>query len=167
MSSCLGYRPTTHSIKRLFSLVQNITPEVKSLFPSSTDQEADLLEILHKAYSDVRYKDGYEVTANNVFVLMGRVSALHDLAKELCTNRNTGNIPTNDTDLEKIDTIVIDVPFDIILYRGNTENIKIETSRKGEPKIAYAIENQRLRLSVRNNTGDPIPYAIVHVTILN
>ncbi|MBL0745707.1 GIN domain-containing protein [Chryseolinea lacunae] len=164
LKSCLGYRPTTHSIKRLFSLVENITPEVKSLFPSSTDQEADLLEILHRAYSDVRYKDGYEVTANNVFALMERVSALHDLVKELCTNRNAGNIPANDTDLEKFDTIVIDVPFDIILYRGSTENIRIETSKKGESKITYAVQNQRLRLSVRNNTGDPIPYAIVHVT---
>lgn len=164
LKSCLGYRPTTHSIKRLFSLVENITPAVKSLFPSSTDQEADLLEILHRAYSDVRYKDGYGVTANNVFVLMERVSALHDLVKELCTIRNTGNPPANDTDLEKFDSIVIDVPFDIILQRGDIENVKIETSKKCESKIVYTVDKNRLRLSVRNDTGDPIPYAIVHVT---
>lgn len=164
LKSCLGYRPTTHSIKRLFSLAENITPEVKNLFPSSTDQETDLVEILHRAYSDVRYKDGYEVTANNVFILMERVSALHDLVKKLCTNRNKGHVLADDIQLAKFDTVLIDVPADIILHRGDIENIKIETSKMGESKIAYTIEKNRLRLSVRNDTDDSIPYAAVHIT---
>jgi HEPN domain-containing protein len=88
LRTCLGYKPTTHSIKkRLLLLIENITLEVSEIFPRSTNEEDELFDILQRAYSDVRYKYDYTVSADKVFILLDRVNEFHALALGLCRER--------------------------------------------------------------------------------
>lgn len=87
LRTCLGYRPTTHSIRKLFTLTENITPDLRQLFPGSTAQEMEIFNILQRAYSDVRYKDGYTVSADRVLILVERVSKLLTVASTLCQGK--------------------------------------------------------------------------------
>lgn len=84
---CLGYRPATHSIKKLFMLVENITWDAQTLFPRSTHQETEIFNILQRAYSDVRYKEGYMVPSDRVFILLERVGDFQAMASMHCQNK--------------------------------------------------------------------------------
>lgn len=87
LRTCLGYRPTTHNIKKLFLLIDNITPDVSQLFPRSTKQEIEIFNTLQRAYSDVRYKDGYTVLTDRVTILLERVSELLTITSTLCQDK--------------------------------------------------------------------------------
>lgn len=87
LRTCLGYRPTTHNIKKLFLLIDNITPDVSQLFPRSTTQEIEIFNTLQRAYSDVRYKDGYTASADRFFILLDRVRELLMIASTLCQDK--------------------------------------------------------------------------------
>jgi HEPN domain-containing protein len=87
LRTCLGYRPTTHNIRKLFLLIENITPDVRQLFPGTTTQEKEIFNTLQKAYSEVRYKDGYTVSADMVFILLERVSELVTIVSTLCQDK--------------------------------------------------------------------------------
>lgn len=68
-------------------LIDNVTTDVCRLFPRSTAQEIEIFNTLQRAYSDVRYKDGYTVSAEKVFILLDRVSELLTIAATLCQNK--------------------------------------------------------------------------------
>ena len=87
LRTCLGYRPTTHNIRKLFLLIDNITPDVSQLFPRSTTLEVEIFNTLQRAYSDVRYKDGYTASADRVFILLDRVRELLMIASTLCQDK--------------------------------------------------------------------------------
>lgn len=82
-----GYRPTTHNLKRLFSMIDNFTDTARLLFPSTTKEEGHLFNLLCKAYSDVRYKEEYSIETESVFILMQRVKEFLALAEILYQNK--------------------------------------------------------------------------------
>ncbi len=53
------------------------------VFPCITKEEKELFKILQKAYSDSRYKDVYDISADKVAVLTERVKELQAIAKSL------------------------------------------------------------------------------------
>lgn len=69
----IGYRPTTHNLKRLFLLMDNYAPFVREVFPVSTQEEKSLFQILYRAYTDVRYREAYDANEAMVIVLLERV----------------------------------------------------------------------------------------------
>jgi len=75
----MGYKPSTHSIKRLLALAMTVEPKVAEIFPCNTTDESELLSHLRKSYSDVRYKDRYHVPPHVAFTLLERVSEFRDL----------------------------------------------------------------------------------------
>ena len=87
LRTCLGYKPTTHSIKRLFMLIENVTQEIEQIFPRSTNEEAELFNILQRAYSDVRYKESYSVSGDKVFTLLERVHEFQVMALATCEKK--------------------------------------------------------------------------------
>ena len=165
----LGYRSTTHSLRKLFALSENVTAKVTELFPASTDEEEKLFELLQRAYVDVRYKEDYAVSPNDVFTLSERVSELLYRVEQLCDERRDDSTGTTSEreefisipDFESISTIT---PTEIILHKGEAPGIRIETAEDGEEIFQHAVEGKRLYLSVKNDTDHPIPYAIIHVT---
>ncbi len=162
LDRCLGYKSTTHNIKKLFALTENITPEIINLFPRSTVEENELFELLHRAYLDARYKDYHAVSPAKVLVLINRLKRLNALVAQLTSSRESEGI----IDLPAFDSIVVDVTADIVLHKGEKETICIKTYPGAATIFNYAVKDHRLRLSIINNTGNPIPYAVIHITYL-
>lgn len=163
----LGYRSTTHSLRKLFALSANITAKVTELFPASTEEEEKLFELLHRAYVDVRYKENYEVSPNDVFTLSERVSELLYRVEQLCNEgRDDSTSTTSKKDefisIPHFESISITTPTDIKLQKGEMPGIRIETEG-GAEIFQYTVEDKRLYLSVKNDTDAPIPYAVIHV----
>ena len=83
LRTCIGYRPSTHNLKRLFFLIENFTSDVGLVFPRSTNEEVELFNVLYRAYADVRYKEEYSISADTVSVLTQRVKELLIIAENL------------------------------------------------------------------------------------
>lgn len=84
LRTLMGYKPSTHSIKRLFALTENISPDIRRIFPGSTKEEEEIFNTLYRAYSDVRYKEEYIVSADKISILLERVGELLSLSSTLC-----------------------------------------------------------------------------------
>jgi uncharacterized protein len=77
--AAVQYRPTTHSLMRLIDLVSCYLPQAREVFPCNTPHERELFNVLRKAYSDVRYKEGYTVPPHTASALLERVHAFKTL----------------------------------------------------------------------------------------
>ncbi len=164
----LGYRSTTHSLRKLFALSENITAKVTELFPASTEEEEKLFKLLQRAYVDVRYKEDYAVSPNDVFTLSERVSELLYRVEQLCNegrDDSTGTTSKKDEfiSIPHFESISVTTPMDITLHKGETSGIRIETE-DGEEIFQYTVEGKRLYLSVKIDTDHPIPFTVIHVT---
>lgn len=80
---CTGYRPTTHNLSRLLSLIGNFSMEPLVVFPRLTKEETDLFNTLNRVYSDSRYNEKYSVSTEVTKILIGRVTSLLDLIEKL------------------------------------------------------------------------------------
>lgn len=74
-----NYSPSTHSIKFLRSLAEEIDPELISVWPRETKQDRRLFELLKRAYVDARYSEHYTITAEELDWLGARAERLRDL----------------------------------------------------------------------------------------
>jgi len=82
-----GYRPNTHNLFRLLTIIENFSAMFMCVFPCITKEEKELFKILQKAYSDSRYKDVYDISADKVAVLTERVKELQAIAESLYMER--------------------------------------------------------------------------------
>lgn len=76
--SSVGYSFQTHNIKRLLRLTANFCNWPAEIFPCNTSLEKDILKTLARAYSDVRYKQGYSVTSWQVNILIERINRFQE-----------------------------------------------------------------------------------------
>ncbi len=83
VKACLGYRPTTHNLKRLLALTENFSEYPSNIFPQVSQEEIDLFNTLAKAYSDVRYSANFKVSIEKAGVLRQRVKHLQETAEKL------------------------------------------------------------------------------------
>ena len=82
-----GYRPNTHNLTRLLAFIENFSELLLSVFPCVTKKEKELFDILVRGYSDTRYKDVYDISADAITILVERVREIQDLAAALYQNR--------------------------------------------------------------------------------
>lgn len=82
-----GYRSNTHNLSRLLSLIKNFSPAPSNIFPCTTKEEIGIYNTLNKAYSDARYNENYQVTAEKAQLLIGRVRTLLSVAQQLYEER--------------------------------------------------------------------------------
>src|SRR3546814_9222086 len=54
---------------------------------SSDVCSSDLFDLLFKGYSDARYRQNYQIDADELEILLRRVHRLHDIAERLCHRR--------------------------------------------------------------------------------
>jgi HEPN domain-containing protein len=93
LRTCLGYKPNTHSINKLFMLLENTPVRIDSIFPRTAAEDVAVFNILQRGYSDVRYKEEYSVTGDKVTMLIARVRQFQIAAFRLCQNQ--WNHPTS------------------------------------------------------------------------
>lgn len=76
-----NYSPSTHSIKFLRSLAEQIEPELIGVWPRESKKDRRLFELLKRAYVDARYSEHYVVTAEELAWLGERAEILRTLVE--------------------------------------------------------------------------------------
>ena len=77
-----NYSPSTHSIKFLRSLAEQIDPELISVWPREAKQDRRLFELLKRAYVDARYSEHYAITVEELAWLGERAKILQALVEK-------------------------------------------------------------------------------------
>jgi uncharacterized protein len=83
----IAYRSDMHNLIRLLHLCRCFSDEPLEVFPLKTDADRNLFQLLLKSYSDARYRDEYNISAEDAGLLWTRVKALVELAGALCTGK--------------------------------------------------------------------------------
>jgi len=77
-----NYSPSTHSVKFLRSLAEQIDPELISVWPREAKQDRRLFELLKRAYVDARYSEHYAITLEELAWLGERAKILQVLVEK-------------------------------------------------------------------------------------
>lgn len=72
----MQFRIQTHNLHKLMRNARRFSLEIFNLFPRNTDREIKLFQLLQKAYIHARYKDSFEVKAEDAEVLLDRIKVL-------------------------------------------------------------------------------------------
>ncbi|MEO6683510.1 MAG: HEPN domain-containing protein [Ginsengibacter sp.] len=72
----MQFRVQTHNLHKLMRMARRFSIEVFNLFPRDTDSEIRLFQTLQKAYIHARYKDSFEVCAEDAELLLERIKFL-------------------------------------------------------------------------------------------
>jgi HEPN domain-containing protein/predicted nucleotidyltransferase len=84
-----GYKPKTHNLDKLKRYAKRFSEELEGVFPDNTPEEKHLFDLLKRGYVDARYKEQYAITAEELAVLIERVSKLQGIAETLCLRKIT------------------------------------------------------------------------------
>jgi len=82
-----GYKPKTHNLDKLKRYSKRFSEELESVFPYNTPEEKHLFDLLKRGYIDARYKDHYEIRAEELAQLIERVSSLQIIAEKICQEK--------------------------------------------------------------------------------
>jgi len=82
-----GYKPKTHNLDKLKRYSKRFSQELDAIFPDNTPEEKHLFDLLKRGYIDTRYKDSYEITAEELTTLIERVGKLQAIADQLCQEK--------------------------------------------------------------------------------
>jgi hypothetical protein len=77
-----NYSPSTHSVKFLRALAEQIGPELISVWPREAKQDRRLFELLKRAYVDARYSEHYAITVEELAWLGERAKILQALVEK-------------------------------------------------------------------------------------
>jgi HEPN domain-containing protein len=89
-----GYRPSTHNLRRLLAMTENVSVAYSAIFPSNTAEEKDLFSILARAYSEARYKEDFAADCRTVKILIERVTLFQSCAEKFVT-RTVGGLTSS------------------------------------------------------------------------
>ncbi|HVU96982.1 MAG TPA: HEPN domain-containing protein [Puia sp.] len=82
-----GYKPKTHNLDKLKRYSKRFSQELDAVFSDNTPEEKHLFDLLKRGYIDTRYKDHYEITAEELAILIERVGKLQTIAERLCLEK--------------------------------------------------------------------------------
>jgi uncharacterized protein len=82
-----NYSPSTHSIKFLRSLAEQIAPDLIAVWPRETKHDRRLFELLKRAYVDARYSVHYTITIEELNWLAERAEVLRALVEKRSRGR--------------------------------------------------------------------------------
>lgn len=161
--TCLGYRSTTHNLNRLLALTENVSPKLSSLFPRHTETERELFNLLVHAYGDVRYRQSFIIPPEQAKVLFERVNELIDTTEriynEFQEQAEIDEITNHES--QPFESIGIDTFAHVVLQKGNTESIRIESKKDISGLLKVYVDSNRLWIT------SPPDIAVIHeVTII-
>lgn len=77
-----NYSPSSHNIKFLRALAEQIAPEMIAAWPRESKHDRRLFELLKRAYIEARYSKHYVITPEEVAWLSKRAEVLRDLVEK-------------------------------------------------------------------------------------
>ena len=81
------YKPRTHDIEDLGQQAGKLHPAFLAVFPTKTEEEKQLFELLKKSYIDARYTKNFKIEKKELEYLAGRVIKLQKLTREICKEK--------------------------------------------------------------------------------
>ncbi len=82
-----GYRPKEHDLEKLIRQAAGFDPRFATVFPTETDENKHLFDLLRRAYVDARYSKHYAITDAELNAIASRVESLKELTDEVCSMR--------------------------------------------------------------------------------
>lgn len=81
------YFPRSHNVKFLRSLAEDQDPCLVAAWPREDRADRRRFELLKRAYVEARYSDQYDVSSDDLALLMESVSRLRDLVEQISRER--------------------------------------------------------------------------------
>ena len=78
------YRPKTHDLAELGSMVNKLAKQLRAVFPCQTAEEKHRFDLLRRAYVEARYNKNYRITSEELAYLAERVQLLRAITDKLC-----------------------------------------------------------------------------------
>ncbi len=82
-----NYKPNTHNLKQLNSLVISQDERVAKVFPQDNKIHRRCFQLLKNAYVDARYSEHYKISQEELIWLAERVKYLQQLTEILCQEK--------------------------------------------------------------------------------
>lgn len=84
-----GYKPKTHNLQKLRNYAKHISLELYQIFrtPASDEQEYHLFDLLKRGYIDARYKLDYNITAEELKILIEKVTKMQEVVAQICAEK--------------------------------------------------------------------------------
>jgi HEPN domain-containing protein len=79
-----GYRSSSNSLRRSLKMIDNILPEASFSSSKHTPENARLLGLLMKGFSDARYSEKFDITSAELSTLMNRIENIVKQANITC-----------------------------------------------------------------------------------
>ena len=84
-----GYKPKTHNLEKLRSLVIQETKNLEDIFKVRSQEDRAIFDKLVRAYVDARYRPDYEITLEELEYLAERISELEKAVHSTCLDKIT------------------------------------------------------------------------------
>lgn len=82
-----GYKPKSHNIEKIESLVSELVPAIGDVFPKVTEKQKELHQLLVHAYIDARYSKDYSVTMADLSYLYEKTEKLAEVVENVCERK--------------------------------------------------------------------------------
>ncbi|NMB70143.1 HEPN domain-containing protein [candidate division WWE3 bacterium] len=82
-----GYKPKSHNLEKIESLVFGLVPEVKNIFPKITEEQRALYSVLVRSYIDARYNKEFVVSKEELEKLFEETEKLMRLVIRSCETK--------------------------------------------------------------------------------
>lgn len=87
LASLTGLTSYGHNLKSLIRHSSFCAPDLNGIFPKNNDVEKELFNLLNTAYVDARYDPNYEISQENVMLLLDRVNSILTQTEQFFENR--------------------------------------------------------------------------------
>jgi len=74
-----GYNSCTHNLDRLSRYAGMVAYQLPDIFSKRSGKDGHLFRVLQTAYSDTRYKEGFQINSQDLLLLINKVSLLLEL----------------------------------------------------------------------------------------
>ncbi len=82
-----GYKPKTHDLKKLYRKILVLDRRFSVVFPRSTPVERRIFDLLRRAYTDARFKKTFNVTEQEIDLMLTSVKELGVLNRSSCEEK--------------------------------------------------------------------------------
>ena len=82
-----GYKPKTHNLDKLYRYTKHYSIKLAGVFPQNTTEERNIFILLKKGYVEARYDKNFVITADEVRILIERVTRLQAITLEICNEK--------------------------------------------------------------------------------
>lgn len=82
------YKPKTHNLWKLRRKSKLYSKELFNVFQAETDKaEKQLFELLKQGYIDARYREDFEITIDELKILLDRVKLMNRIVETICKEK--------------------------------------------------------------------------------